>query len=201
MTVEISANRLIACINKAIHLLCNISFIAIFIVSVFTSPLQFSLVYTAPNRIADPILGPTSGIQSLKFLAVTMTLVPQGTGGSSILMSYPVLASVNCTAWVIKVQAILDARGLWEAVAPNKGVDDGRKNKMTRAQLLQALLEDILMQVATKLTMKEVCDSLKTRFIGADCVKVACLATLKGEFDKDEHGECGKNQCWAWHDP
>jgi hypothetical protein len=46
-------------------------------------------------------------------------------------MSYPVLASVNCTAWVIKVQAILDAQGLWEAVATNKGVDDARKNKMT----------------------------------------------------------------------
>jgi hypothetical protein len=57
MTVEISANRLIACINKAIHLLCNIIFIAIFIASIFTSPLQFSLVYTAPKRVADPILG------------------------------------------------------------------------------------------------------------------------------------------------
>jgi hypothetical protein len=63
------------------------------------------------------------------------------------------------------------------------------------------------MQVATKLTTKEVCDSLKTRFVGADRVKVACLATLKGEFDKAEHGGCGKNQWhdgkvrWAWRDP
>lgn len=28
------------------------------------------------------------------------------------------------------------------------------------------------------------CESLKTRFVGTDRVKMACLATLKGEFDK-----------------
>jgi hypothetical protein len=70
-------------------------------------------------------------------------------------------------------------------VAPVNGADvDECKNKMARAQLLQALPEDILMQVSTKPTTKEVWDSLKTRFVGADRVKAAHLATLKGEFDK-----------------
>uniref|UniRef100_A0ACD5VRM6 Uncharacterized protein n=1 Tax=Avena sativa TaxID=4498 RepID=A0ACD5VRM6_AVESA len=40
------------------------------------------------------------------------------------------------------------------------------------------------MQVSTKKTAKEVWDSLKTRFIGADRVKSARLSTLRGEFDK-----------------
>jgi hypothetical protein len=70
-------------------------------------------------------------------------------------------------------------------VAPANGADvDERKNKMARAQLLQALPEDILMQVSTKPTTKEVWDNLKARFVGADRVKAAHLATLKGEFDK-----------------
>jgi hypothetical protein len=59
-----------------------------------------------------------------------------------------VLAPAKYKGWTIKVQAILDAQGqgLWEAVAPVNGVDvDERRNKMTRAQLLQALSEDILM--------------------------------------------------------
>jgi hypothetical protein len=78
------------------------------------------------------------------------------------MMAYPVLVPAKYTGWAIKVQAILDAQGLWEAVAPANTADvDERKNKMARAQLLQALPEDILMQVSTKPTAKEVWDSLK----------------------------------------
>jgi hypothetical protein len=53
---------------------------------------------------------------------------------------------MNYTGWAIKVQAILDAQCLWEVVAPANGMNvDERKNTMARAQLLQALSEDILM--------------------------------------------------------
>ena len=114
-----------------------------------------------------------------------MALVPQGAGGSSVSMAYPVLSPAGYTAWAIKVEAILDAQSLWEAVSPSgNGVVDAHKNKTARAQLLQALPEDILMQVSTKKTAKEVWESLKTRFVGADRVKTARLATLKGDFDK-----------------
>jgi hypothetical protein len=40
------------------------------------------------------------------------------------------------------------------------------------------------MQVSMKPMVKEVWDNLMTRFVDADCVKVARLATLKGKFDK-----------------
>ena len=100
-------------------------------------------------------------------------------------MTYPVLSPASYTAWVIKVEAILDAQGLWEAVAPAADAEvDARKNKTARAQLLQALPEDILMQVSTKKTAKEVWESLKTRFVGTNRVKTARLATLKGDFDR-----------------
>jgi hypothetical protein len=85
----------------------------------------------------------------------------------------------------IKVEAILDTQGLWEAVSPSgDAAMDVPKNKVARAQLLQALMEDILMQVSTKKTTNEVWESLKTRFIGANRVKTAHLAMLKEEFDK-----------------
>ena len=100
-------------------------------------------------------------------------------------MTYPVLSPASYTAWAIKVEAILDAQGLREAVAPAADAEvDVRKNKTARAQLLQALPEDILMQVSMKKTAKEVWESLKTRFVGANRVKTAHLATLKGGFDK-----------------
>ena len=41
-----------------------------------------------------------------------MALVPQGAGGSSVSMSYPVLSPAGYTAWAIKVEAILDAQGV-----------------------------------------------------------------------------------------
>jgi hypothetical protein len=114
-----------------------------------------------------------------------MAVVPHGTAGGTVSMSYPVLSPARYTAWAIKVEAILDAQGLWKAVSPSgDAVVDAQKNKTARAQLLQALPEDILMQVSTKKTAKEVWESLKTRFVGTDRVKTACLATLKGEFDK-----------------
>ena len=121
-----------------------------------------------------------------------MALVPQGAGGSSVSMAYPVLSPAGYTAWAIKVEAILDAQGLWEAVSPSgNGVVDAHKNKTARAQLLQALPEDILMQVSTKKTAKEVWESLKTRFVGADRVKTARLATLKGGLRQAVHGGRG----------
>ena len=114
-----------------------------------------------------------------------MALVPHGTGGSTVSFSCPMLTPANYTVWAIKVEAILDAQGVWEAVSPEEGTTvDEKKNKTARAQLLGALSEDILMQVSTKKTAKEVWDSLKTRFVGADRVKKARLSTLKGEFDK-----------------
>ena len=50
--------------------------------------------------------------------------------------------------------------------------------------LLGALSEDVLLQVSTKLTARKVWNSLKVRFVGADRVRAARLATLRGDFDR-----------------
>ena len=60
---------------------------------------------------------------------------------------------------------------------------EARKDKKVRADLLQCLLDDLLMQVAKKKKGKEVWDSLKARFVGVDRVKEVQLQTLKSEFD------------------
>ncbi|GKG20445.1 zinc finger, CCHC-type containing protein, partial [Tanacetum coccineum] len=60
----------------------------------------------------------------------------------------PVLTSTNYTTWAIKMEAIMDAQGLWESIEPAAGVAaDEKKSKMARAFLFQAIPEDILMQV------------------------------------------------------
>uniref|UniRef100_A0ACD5V9B2 Uncharacterized protein n=1 Tax=Avena sativa TaxID=4498 RepID=A0ACD5V9B2_AVESA len=118
-----------------------------------------------------------------------MALVPHG-AGSVVSLTCPVLTPANYTGWAFKVEAILLAAGVWEAVSPADGVTvDAAKNKTTRAQLLGALSEDILMQVSTKKTAKEVWEALKTRFVGADRVKTTRLSTLRGEFNKMDMAE------------
>ncbi|XP_044971260.1 uncharacterized protein LOC123431505 [Hordeum vulgare subsp. vulgare] len=114
-----------------------------------------------------------------------MALVPHGGGASgSVLMAMPMLTSDNYTVWAIRAQAILDVHTVWEAVAPGDAVVNTKKDKAARVMLLGTLPEDVLLQVATKLTAKEVWDSLKVRFVGADRVRTARLATLRGDFDR-----------------
>jgi hypothetical protein len=63
-------------------------------------------------HIAATLLGSNNWYQSLEIRPVIMALVPQGVGGSSVTMAYPVLVPAKYTGWAIKVQAILDTQGL-----------------------------------------------------------------------------------------
>uniref|UniRef100_A0ACD5XLM7 Uncharacterized protein n=1 Tax=Avena sativa TaxID=4498 RepID=A0ACD5XLM7_AVESA len=117
-----------------------------------------------------------------------MALVPHGgAGGSAVPLSCPVLTGDNYTIWTIKVEANLDAQGLWEAVVPAEDAAAAviaKKDKPARAYLLGGLAEDILLQVSSKKTAAEVWASLKARFVGADSVRAARLSTLRGDFDR-----------------
>jgi hypothetical protein len=99
-------------------------------------------------------------------------------------ISVPAIEATNYTSWVIRVQAMMEDQGVWEAVEPavSEAVDE-KKDKKARSHLFQALPEDLLMQVARKKTAKEVWDCLKTRFVGADRIKNARLLTLKSDFN------------------
>lgn len=118
-----------------------------------------------------------------------MALVPAGAaadparGSSGSAFSYPQLTATNYTSWCIRVQAMMEDQGVWDAIEPAAGVAvDPRRDKKAKSHLLQSLPEDLLMQVAKKRSAKEVWDCLKTRFVGADRVREARLQTLKGEF-------------------
>lgn len=91
----------------------------------------------------------------------------RGSSGSAFL--YPQLTATNYTSWVIRVQAMMEDQGVWEAIELAAGAAvDPRKDKKAKSHLLQSLPEDLLMQVAKKQSAKEVWDCLKTRFVGAD---------------------------------
>ena len=101
--------------------------------------------------------------------------------------SVPMLTGENYTTWAIKVEADLDAAGLWEAVVPPEEAVSAviaKKDKPARAYLLRALSDDLLLQVAAKKTAAEIWSSLKSRFVGADRVRAARLAMLRRDFER-----------------
>ncbi|SPT15557.1 unnamed protein product [Triticum aestivum] len=116
-----------------------------------------------------------------------MSIVPYGGGvGGSLPQSVLQLTGDNYTVWAIKVEVNLDAAGLWEAVVVPEDAAAAviaKKDKPARAYLLGALVENLLLQVASKKTAAEVWASLKARFVGADHVRAARLGTLRGEFE------------------
>lgn len=113
---------------------------------------------------------------------VTREIVTRESSG--VPFQCPMLTSTNYTTWAIKMDAIMDAQGVWESIELLTGVEvDEKKNKTARAFIFQAIPEDILLQVAKKKTAKEVWESLKLRYLGADRVQKARLHTLKSDFD------------------
>ncbi|KAJ9567459.1 hypothetical protein OSB04_003425 [Centaurea solstitialis] len=115
-------------------------------------------------------------------MSISTQLAPRDTGG--VPFQCPMLTPSNYTTWAIKMEAIMDAQGVWEAVEPAAGVAvDEKKNKIARAFIFQAVPEDILLQIAKKKKAQEVWETLKVRYLGADRVQKARLQTLKSEFE------------------
>ena len=105
-----------------------------------------------------------------------------GNGGAG-MYQYPLLTSSNYTGWVIRVQAIMEDQGIWAAIQPTANTTvDLKLDRKAKAHILRVLPEDLLMQVAKKNTLKEIWESLKTRFVGTDRVKNSCLQVLKSDF-------------------
>ncbi|KAK8655859.1 hypothetical protein V6N13_108424 [Hibiscus sabdariffa] len=76
---------------------------------------------------------------------------------NGVSIFYPMLTPLNYTVWAIKIEAILDAQGVWEAVEPAEGAQvDAKKDKKARVYILQCIPEDLLLQIAKKKTAKEI---------------------------------------------
>ncbi|GKA23814.1 zinc finger, CCHC-type containing protein [Tanacetum coccineum] len=96
----------------------------------------------------------------------------------------PKLKTTNYTVWAIQIKVILEAHGLWEAIEPKENTQvDIKKDKATTAFLYQALTEDVILQVASCKTAKELWESLKKRHVGEEKVQQARLQSLMIGFN------------------
>nr|GFA41922.1 zinc finger, CCHC-type [Tanacetum cinerariifolium] len=97
----------------------------------------------------------------------------------------PKLKNTNYTIWAIQIKVILEAHeahGLWEAIEPKENINN-KKDKVTTAFLYQALTEDVILQVASCKTAKELWESLKKRHVGEEKVQQPRLQSLMIGFN------------------
>nr|GEX24784.1 zinc finger, CCHC-type [Tanacetum cinerariifolium] len=95
----------------------------------------------------------------------------------------PILKSTNYTVWALRIKTILRANGLWDIIEPSNNAQlDIKKDMAATSYLYQALPEDMILQVASCNSAKEIWEALQTRHIGVDRVQKARLQTLKTKF-------------------
>ncbi|PWA46656.1 zinc finger, CCHC-type [Artemisia annua] len=77
-------------------------------------------------------------------------------GGLTMNFRCPILNSTNYTIWALKIRAIFNVHGIWEAVEPTAGTEvDQKKNNTAIAMLYQALPENMILQIANLTSAKE----------------------------------------------
>lgn len=78
--------------------------------------------------------------------------------GIKIGIPYPMLTRSNFSTWSIKMQVVMEASKLWDAINPidSKIPVDAKKNKMARATIFNSIPEDVLFLVAKKEKAKDV---------------------------------------------
>ncbi|GJU89800.1 hypothetical protein Tco_1302223 [Tanacetum coccineum] len=127
------------------------------------------------------------------------------TGGASsssvheqgnVPLQCPKLTDMNYTTWALMMETILKAYGLWKVIDAKKETNgkkktddeqetaiDEKAENITKGMIFQTLPQDILMQVAQYTTAKEVWNSIKVKYLGADLVQKARLQTLRSELE------------------
>ncbi|KAJ0509186.1 hypothetical protein HanIR_Chr11g0525951 [Helianthus annuus] len=101
---------------------------------------------------------------------------------NSTALQCPMLNKVNYIIWALRIRAIFNVHGVWEAIELGTETDV-KKNNMAIALLFQSIPEEQILQVGNLKTAKEMWDALKACHLGADRVREARLQTLMSEFE------------------
>lgn len=106
--------------------------------------------------------------------------IRDGVGSSTI--QCPMLTATNYNVWAVRMKLALKVHKVWEAIEEETASTE--KNDLALALLCQSIPESLVLQVSELKQAKQVWESIKTRYAGAERVKEARLQTLMSEFDR-----------------
>lgn len=112
--------------------------------------------------------------------------VPAMTGRSD----FPVLTRTNYSEWVMLMEVMLQARGMWPEIEGAKDLEDefGYYNdRSTMEALLRSVLPEMLPTLATKKMEHEEWNFIKTTRMSSARVRDAKAQTLRREFEQLKH--------------
>ncbi len=98
-------------------------------------------------------------------------------GGSA---SWPMLTRANYGEWSVLMRVMLEARGLWEAVAFDDA--DYSEDRMAMEIILRAVPSEMMTGLAAKGSAKGAWDAIAKMCVGSDRVKKANAQTLRRDF-------------------
>ncbi|XP_078433682.1 uncharacterized protein LOC144704977 [Wolffia australiana] len=99
---------------------------------------------------------------------------------------FPVLSKTNYSLWAVRMEVLLEAHGLWEAIEEETVP---RKKDRQALSILGAIPEEIQAQVDIKKSAKEIWEALKKRNVGVDSVQKARILGLKRDFKNLKMGK------------
>ncbi|KAL1205086.1 hypothetical protein V5N11_016427 [Cardamine amara subsp. amara] len=82
----------------------------------------------------------------------------------------------------MRIKVMLRLYDVWETINP--GSTDPKKNNVVTTLLFQSIPEALILQVGEQTAAKDICEAIKSRYLGADRVREARLQTLMVEFDR-----------------
>ena len=94
---------------------------------------------------------------------------------------FPTLTRSNYGSWSLLMRAILQTRGLWDAVTT--GIADYHDDRTVLEAVLRAVPEEMLAVLSTKETAKQAWDAVKTMQMGSAAVREAKAQGLRREFE------------------
>ncbi|KAL4562573.1 hypothetical protein LXL04_034782 [Taraxacum kok-saghyz] len=94
----------------------------------------------------------------------------------------PMLTQTNYTVWSLRIKVVLRIHDVWSVIDTEE--KNEKKNNLAMGLLYQAIPKFLIMQIGEVESSKELWESIKARYVGADRVKEARLQTLVTEFDR-----------------
>nr|GFA80329.1 zinc finger, CCHC-type [Tanacetum cinerariifolium] len=108
---------------------------------------------------------------------------PTKDSGTSMTFQCPVLNLTYYTIWAVKIKALFNVHGIWQAVEPTTNAEVYQKKNNMAITMLYAIPENMVLQISRLTSAKEIWEALNVRHVGIERVKEACVQTIESEFE------------------
>ncbi len=98
--------------------------------------------------------------------------------------NYPVLTKTNYNDWALLMKIKLRARCLWDAVECGRAAVELHEDRMALDGICSTVPPEMISTLATKASVKEAWDCIKTMRVGEDRIRKASAQRVRTEYER-----------------